>query len=197
MVLYIDDLSIDTNSWTYTSNLTNLYLNVIDTDCDINTDNSYFYIGSEVLDTQWDNHTASCELPTISGITTIVFHAENMCSGIAEREFKFITGYRVSYNDYIDWGPSRNVDILVEVANFSLCPTTSTFATYFQTRDLESRDLVSTINIVNHIDLFGTIESNGKYFEYGKTYIVTVSGIKDYSGNILAPYTFNFTIRGK
>jgi hypothetical protein len=86
------------------------------------------------------------------------------------------------------------VTITIEASNLVFCPNTEGEAFYFQTRDFESLNLGATIRAVESVNLGAVIYPQSTAFFYGQTYTVTISGVKDFSGNEMAPYVFSFII---
>ena len=76
----------------------------------------------------------------------------------------------------------------------AFCPNSNTAAFYFTTRDLEAVNLGATIQPVISKDLGATIYPQSTYYFYGRTFKVTVEGVKDFAGNELAPFEYEFII---
>ena len=198
MAILIDSFSIGVGEWTALADLTSFSVDVVDLDCLISVSGTYFEIGAAPVPTTFsvisNGYRATCAVPVISGSLTLTLHAENTCSGIAEQNFYLLFGYNLKYDKIEDWGPITDVEIWAKASNSVFCPNTETTAFYFQTKDLESRDLGASIFPSGWADLGAQIVPQSKYLFYGRTYTVTVSGIKDYSGNIMESIVFSFTI---
>jgi len=103
-------------------------------------------------------------------------------------------GYNLEFEELVDWGPAREIIALVKAKNLAFCPNLEGEALHFVTADLQSTDLGATIQVVESVDLGATIRPQSTAFFYGQTYRVTVSGVRDYHGNEMDPYTIQFTI---
>jgi len=198
MAILIDNFSIGVSEWLPLTDLVSFSVNVVDLDCPISTSGTYFEIDYLPVVTTFsgipNGYRATCAAPTISGSLTVTLHAENTCSGIVEQSFYLLFGYNLKYDEVEDWGPITDVEIWAKASNSVFCPNTETTAFYFQTKDLESRDLGASIFPSGWADLGAQIVPQSKYLFYGRTYTVTVSGIKDYSGNTMESIVFSFTI---
>ena len=106
-------------------------------------------------------------------------------------------GYNVKFNELIDWGPKREVVTTVDAKNEAFCPNTESKAFYFETADLESRDLNATINAVGYMSLGATIFPQNTFFFYGRTYTIKISGIQDFAGNKMSDFNFSFIIENE
>lgn len=176
----------------------------------------------DIIDYMWPIDTTNCYFEvdgipvavTFSGITngqrmfydplndfdaddvlTYTVHAQNTQGDIREQSYYLLYGYDIDFNEVVDWGASSQVDIVAKAINEAFCPQGSSDAFYFVTRDLHRLDLQSTIKPVSAVDLGSTIRTQSTAFYYGKTYTVTVSGVRDFAGNELNPFDYTFTIR--
>ena len=129
-----------------------------------------------------------------SGTITITIHAENANLDIEEQDHYLLYGYHVEFDELVDWGPKSTVVTSVKASNLAFCPNTVGEAVYFETRDLESYDLRASIGAIGSVDLGASIYPQNTFFFYGRTYKVKIEGVKDFAGNALSPYEFEFTI---
>ena len=131
---------------------------------------------------------------SVSGTITYTAHIENDVGDYRENNFYLLFGYNVAYKEVIDWGPNREVPIWMKAKNIAFCPGYSTDSYYYVTREYESRDLGAFIEPIGYVDLGSKIYPDNEFFFYGGTYIVTLSGIKDFSGNEMDTFRYTFTI---
>lgn len=131
-----------------------------------------------------------------SGSIVLVAHSSNNNDEFYSRTYELQYGYQASWEEVNYWGPEYEVPIAVSASNTSLASNTSYFSTFFETRKIMSTDLEVFITAEGSgkFDLESYIEPRSKHFMYGKTYSITISGIQDYSGNVLQPFTYSFTI---
>jgi len=155
---------------------------------------SFDYDGSNLIAGGMPGRLYTRTTDSIFCSNSLTIHAENSNSEILEQTFNFLCGYHVEFNELIDWGPAAMVITNAKVANLAFCPNTEGAAFYFTTKDLTSYNLGATIRAIESVDLAATIYPQSTFFFYGRTYTVTLSGIKDFAGNELAPFSYSFTI---
>lgn len=200
MTILIDNFSLGVNDWVPTDALTHFSVDVVDYSHEISTSGTYFIHDGEIVTTTFSgisNGYRCYYTPSgiySDGIINLTIHAENVVGSGAEQTFRFLYGYNWLFNELVDWGPNQEVVIKVEATNLAFCPNTEGEATYFETADLHSHNLAATILPVEPVDLSAVVYPQNTFFFYGRTYTVTVVGVKDFAGNRLAPYTFTFTI---
>jgi hypothetical protein len=129
-----------------------------------------------------------------SGVISLIAHVENDIAETEEREFSFLYGYNTKFDEVVDWGPNNLVTIRAQVSNTVLCPNTVGEGFCFTTADLKAKNLGAFIQAVEYVDLSASISPQSTTFFYGQTFRITVSGVKDFSGNQTPAYTFSFTI---
>ena len=129
-----------------------------------------------------------------SGVISLVAHVQNDVPETVEQTFYLLYGYNAIFEEWVDWGPYVQVDIRVQASNSVRCPNTVGEGFYFITADLEAVNLGATIRAIESVDLGAKIYPQSTAFFYGETYTVTISGVKDFAGNIMDPYTYSFTI---
>jgi hypothetical protein len=201
MTILIDNFSIGVEDWVEAANLT-YSVDVIETasGVQISTSGTYFIDDGTIAPTTFsgitDGYTCYYTPSGVlaSGTITLTIHAENTASGVEEQNFHLLYGYNCFFNEIVDWGPKNEVVITIEAKNEAFCPNLEGEAFYFETEDYTSYDLGASIVPIGSVDLGATIRPQNTFFFYGRTYTITVSGVKDYHGNEMDPYIFNFTI---
>lgn len=199
MTILIDNFSIGVGDWVEATNLT-YSVDVVDLTSDISVSGTYFIDdGAEVLTVfspiangYTCYYTAGSVLA--SGTITLTIHVENTASGVLEQDFHLLYGYNCFFNEVIDWGPKTEVVTTIDATNEAFCPNTEGEAFYFETADYTSHDLGASINPIGSVDLGATLYPQNTFFFYGRTYTITVSGVRDYHDNEMEPYVFSFTI---
>ena len=201
MTILIDNFSISVEEWLPIVDLVSFSVNVIDHDNNITTSGTYFLHDGEIVSTSHsgivDGYRCYYYPPTISGEVNLIIHAENDNSETEEENYYLLYGYNVKFNELIDWGPKREIVIWAQAKNEAFCPNIETDAFYFETADLNSYDLGATIKAVESVDLNATIYPQNTFFFYGRSYTVIISGIKDFYGNKMSEFSFDFTIKNE
>lgn len=198
--LYFGSFFLDTEDFTTAS--ATAWIDIIDYMWPIDTTNSYFEIdGIQVAVTFSgipNGQRMFYDPPNdfdADGTITYTAHAQNSMGDIREQNYYLLYGYNIVFNEIVDWGANKQIDIIAKAKNEAFCPQGSSDAFYFRTRDLHSLELGSIIKPVEPLDLGSSLRTQSTAFYYGKTYTVTVSGIKDFAGNVLSPFNYSFTIR--
>lgn len=198
--LFTGDFFLDT--WSFTEASGTAWVDVVDYMWSIDTDNTYFMVDDVAVSgttfSGIDNGYRVFYNPPADflhdGPFTYTIHAQNSMSDILEQDYNLLYGYDVDFNRIVDWGPRNKIDILTKATNKAYCSNTAAEGFYFITRDFEAINLSSSILPNAPTDLGSEIRTQAKVFYYGGTYQVTVSGIRDYAGNELAPIVYSFTI---
>ncbi len=134
------------------------------------------------------------------GEVVLNVYAESTTGEVLNDNFYLLYGYDVHLNENeIRWDPNEKVPIRAEASNLAVCSNTDSINYYFITKDLPSFDLGAMINSISveSKDLNASIYPQSKTFFYGKTYKVTVSGVRDFHNNIMEPFVYSFTIEDK
>lgn len=196
MTIVIDNFSIGVEQWVSIANLSYFSVDVTDTTYGISTSGTYFIHDGQVVSTTNSGNTFYYSPIGVvsSGIIDLTIHAENLNSDILEQTYHLLYGYHCEFDELVDWGPKKEVIITIEAANTVICPNVEGEAFYFETADLYAHDLGASITAISSVDLPAVLYPQNTFFFYGRTYTITVSGIRDFSGNELAPYVFTFTI---
>lgn len=140
------------------------------------------------------NYTISSDPVIVSGSIDLLLHVENYVSEVVEKDYSFLFGYSVTSSEVVDWGANREIVISAYASNTAICPNAERYTTYFTTREYDTVDIKSYILPAGWANISSTIEPQTMQFLYGNTYTITVSGIKDYSNNILPEFSWEFTI---
>jgi hypothetical protein len=168
----------------------------------------YFTLGDTVVSgilTTIDGGYRLCYNPVdsfASILDTVVFtaRAENSNGDILTKDFYLTSGYVVEYDNVgRDYGWGNKIIIRMAAENFASCPKTGVFAYEVETVAKESRDLFATIAgwpAMPYKDLPVIINPHSTAFFYGKTFRVELRA-KDYSGNEMVPFVFEFKIEDK
>lgn len=200
MTILIDNFSIGVEDWVQVANLNYFTVDVVDVTYGISTSGTYFIHDGQVVSTTHSgipNGYRCYYTPSgvySDGTIDLTIHAENTVSGVEEQTFHLLYGYNLTFNELIDWGPHTEVVTTIEASNLAFCPNTEAESFYFETADLFSYDLSASIYPVGSINLGAVIYPQNTFFFYGRTYTVTISGVKDYHGNEMEPYTFSFRV---
>ncbi len=198
MGILIDNFFIGVEDWIQVTDSLVFSVDVVDLNYNISTSGTHFIHDGNIVYTTFsgisNGYRVFYDPPTPSGSIYLTIHAENDNSEIAEKDYSLLFGYNVEFNEYIDWGPNKEVLIWSKASNEAFCPNVEAYASYFQTRDLHSYNLGATIRPVGHVSLGGSLYPQNTFFFYGRTFTIKISGIKDFAGNIMEPYEFTFTI---
>jgi hypothetical protein len=168
----------------------------------------YFTLGDTVVSgilTTIDGGYRLCYNPVdsfASILDTVVFtaRAENDHGDVLTKDFYLTSGYVVEYDNVgQDYGWGNKIIIRMAAENFASCPKTGVFAYEVETVAKESRDLIAIITgwpVMPYKDLPAIINPHSTAFFYGKTFRVELRA-KDYSGNEMVPFVFEFKIEDK
>lgn len=200
MGITIGNFSIGVEEWVSVEDLGSFSVDVTDDTYSIVTSGTYFIHDDQIVSTTYSGisggyrcyYTPSSVYS--SGTITLTMHAENDNSEYLNQNFHFLYGYRCTFDDYVDWGPGKEVVTTLQASNLAFCPNMEAQAFYFETADLRSATLNAFINSIQSVNIGAVIYPQSKSFFYGQTYTVTLSGIKDFYGNIMDPFVFSFTI---
>ena len=201
MTILIDNFSVGVTEWLQVADLNALSVDVIDHTYNISVSGTYFIHNGQIVSTSHsgisDGYKCYYYPSTISGEVNLTIHAENDNSETKEEDYYLLYGYNVKFDELIDWGPKSTVVITADVKNKAFCPNVVGEASYFETADLRSYDLGASIQAVESVDLNAIIYPQNTIFFYGRTYTVKISGVKDFAGNEMQAFSFNFTIETK
>lgn len=200
MSILIDNFSMEVEEWLPVADLGSFSVDAVDHVNNITTSGTYFIHDGVQVTTTFSGITDGYRMfytpvdVSSSGVISLVAHVQNDVLETAEQAFYLLYGYNAKFEEWVDWGPYVQVDIKVQASNSVRCPNTVGEGFYFITADLEAVNLGATIVAIESVDLGAKIYPQSTAFFYGETYTVTVSGVKDFAGNIMEPYTYSFTI---
>jgi len=203
MTIIIDNFSIGVKEWLPVTDLAYFAVDVVDHTYSVSTSGTYFLHDGQAVVTSYSGIADGyrCYYYPVdvysSGTINITIHAENDNSETEEEEYHLLYGYNVKFDQIVDWGYNSTVVTTIEAENLAYCPNTEGEAFYFETADLHSTDLGASIVGLKSVDLGATIYPQSKFFFYGRTYTITISGVKDYHGNKMSEFSFNFTIENE
>jgi hypothetical protein len=197
----IQNLNINSEEWFILGSFSQLSVDIEDSvSSPLTLSGTYFLIDGIPVATTYSGISGGyrffCDAPSSSGSYTATIHMEDG-DGTEEVDFNMLFGYRVVFDEYVDWGVGEEVTVWSTATNNVMCPNRESFATYFRTKDYEYSGLGAYINPIGGTDGFltATIYPQSKYLLPGYTYTITLSGIEDYSGNKMSPIIFNFTVK--
>lgn len=167
----------------------------------IDTGNTYFLVDGQQVGVTFsgiqDGYRMFYDPPDdfySGGSLIYTAHAQNAVGDIIENTYSLLYGYDVDFTSLVDWGYNKTIAVWATASNLAHCFNTEADAFYFKTRDLWSKDLGASITPVGFADLGATLNTVGKYFYYGETYTITISGTKDFQGNEMGTQRYTFTI---
>jgi hypothetical protein len=204
--LKISDLSI--TEGTYINANGTLCVDVTDDVCNVVTSGCHFVLDGTVVSgifTPITDGYRMCYNPvdnfvSVMGAVEFQAVAQNEMGVILTKSFYLTSGYSVEYDNVgQDYGWGNKVIIRMSAENFASCPGIGTFAYETESVFKESRDLPTIINglpLLWNSDLPAAIYPNSTAFFYGKIIKVEVRA-KDYSGNEMEPFIFEFKIENK
>lgn len=168
----------------------------------VTTSGTYFTYNGVIVDTQYSTITNGYRLSYFtvpSGNIFLDVYAENSIAEFASETYEFYYGYNCEYNKVVNYGNDKIIPVTIEATNDVIVPNTEYISTFFGTKLATSYNLGAEISTEGSaaIDLTASIRPQSKYFEYGKTYSITVSNIKDFNGNVMEEQTFTFTIENE
>lgn len=129
------------------------------------------------------------------GEIVISVYAESVYGEVLSEDFYLLYGYNLELNESgIFWDAATRVYITATASNLAVCPNTEGVHYYFDTVELPSFNLGVFINAIEYQDLACSIYPQSTAFYYGQTYVVKISGVKDFHGNIMPDFEYEFTI---
>lgn len=204
MSILIDNFSMEVEEWTPVAVLGSFSVDAVDHVNTIISGSSYFIHNGVQVTTTFSGITDGYRMfytpsdVSSSGVISLVAHVQNNVPETLEQTFYLLYGYNAIFEDQVDWGLNTKVSIRVQASNSVRCPNTVAEGFYFVTESftssMASSNLGASIQAIEFIDLGAKIYPRQVAFFYGETYTITVSGVKDFAGNVMDPYAFNFTI---
>lgn len=185
----------------YTTASATAWVDIVDYMYDIDTSGSYFKVNNQQVAVSFSDIAYGKRMYynppddfDSKGDLIYTAHAVNSAGDVREKSFYLLYGYDVRFDSLVDWGANKTVSVWARAKNLGFCPEEQTAAFYFTTRDLEATNLGAIIRPVVSQDLAATIYPQSTYFFYGSTYKVTLEGVKDFAGNEMGPFEFEFVI---
>jgi len=138
----------------------------------------------------------------LGGSTEFLVRAENSNGDVLERSYYLTNGYFMDYVNYpgrFDFGWENQILVRMSAEDLATCPKFSADAYWFITEHLIPKDLSARIvgipaPVTEAIEnLQASISPQSTAFFYGKTFRVVLT-CKDFEGNIMEPYEFEFKI---
>jgi len=202
MAIFISNFNIGVADWIQVSALGTFQVDITVSSGSVDTTSSgsYFLHNDEQVPTTFSGIPGGQRMfytpasVVSSGTFTITAHAKDSYGSIQEKDFYLLYGYNIKFDQIVEWGPNKQIDVLLNASNAVTCPNLEGAAYYFKTADYIHSDLGAIIRVIEPVDLGATIYTQSTAFYYGKTYTITVSGVRDFSNNIMDPYTLTFTI---
>ena len=128
------------------------------------------------------------------GEIVVNVYAESSIGEVLDEDFILLYGYNIVPSTAMYFKPNSTVVVRGQASNEAFCPNKESLAFYFKTVDYDSFNLKMSIFPTKPVDISMSIYPQSTTFFYGNTYTVTISGIKDFSGNELEPFDYSFTI---
>lgn len=203
MAIIIEDFAISLNDWIVIESPVIFSAIIHDTTISgINPSSTHYVFNDTVVPTVVSGlgagyYTVATTPLSISGSVDLTLHVANYFNEIVDKEYSFLFGYHILYSDpNKDWGAGNEILISAFATNTAVCPNSERMTTYFTTKEYEYYDLTSNITPIGWADLGADIKPQTMQYFYGHTYTITVSGIKDHSGNQLPMFSWYFTTIG-
>jgi hypothetical protein len=140
------------------------------------------------------------DFASVLGAVEFKVMALNDNGDINYKSFYLTSGYSVEYDNIDqDYGQGNKIVIRMSAENFASCPGVGTFAYEVETVPKESRDLPVSINGLPEFwssNLQAIIYPNSTAYFYSKVMKVETRA-KDYAGNEMEPFIFEFKIEDK
>ena len=199
MSLYINNFSIEKDEVRYCTSLIDLSVDITDDLYDVTLSGTYITCNDYLVPFNVASITNGYRLTYTSipsGTLLYEVYASNSNNDFLHDTYLMQFGYEVLWEEVNKWQPNEEVPVAVIATNSVFNPNTSYFSTFFVTNTFKVLDLEASIYAggSGHLSLPASISPQNKYFMYGHTYNITISGIKDFSGNILPAKTYEFKI---
>jgi len=202
MAIEISSFSLDIKEWKKIDELDYFKVNVIETTSgsSIVTSGTYFIKDGIPVSTSYVSIPGGYECRyypsslVSSGTIYLDFRAESTSGEVKTQNYELLYGYHLLFNEVVDWGPHNEVVVSIFARNNVICPNLESKSFSFETKDLQSTRLSAYIMPITSVDLGAVVYPQDAIFYYGGIYTITISGVKDFSGNELKPLRFTFTI---
>jgi len=199
MGLYITNFSIPKDNVVYCTPLLTFSVDILDDTNLVTLSGTYLSINSKpavyTTTSIINGYRLSCSVTPSGTILLDVFGSNNI-NEFTNSLFILQYGYEVEYNKVMYWPNYTEVPIVVSANNNVYNSNTMYYSTFFKTSDYKEYNLEACISVEGsgQLNLAASIFPQSKYFMYGNSYSITISGIKDFSGNSLPAKTYNFTL---
>jgi hypothetical protein len=199
MGLYITNFSIPENSTVYCTSLLDFSVDVLDDVNIVTLSGTYLSINNEttvyVTTPITNGYRLNCSTTPSGTIWLEVFGSNNLDETI-NTLYILQFGYEIEWEKVVVWPNNKEVPVSVSANNNVYNSNTMYYSTFFKTSDYKEYNLEACISVEGsgQLNLAASIFPQSKYFMYGNSYSITISGIKDFSGNTLPVKTYNFTL---
>lgn len=202
MGLYITNFSIPEDSTVYCTSLLDFSVDILDDTNEVTISGTYLSINNEntfcTYSSILNGYRLQCSTVPSGTIWLEVFGSNNLSETI-NTLYILQFGYEVEWDKVVVWPNNKEVPIAVSANNNVFNSNTMYYSTFFKTSNYKESNLEAWVSVEGsgQLNLSASIFPQSKYFMYGNSYSVTISGIKDFSGNILPAKTYNFTLENK
>ena len=198
MSIKIDNMFLTLGDYVFSDSPVKFNVDVVDDVYNITTSGTYFVYNGSKIPTYYTTITSGYNIyfyTVPSGNIYLDVHASNDNGDTLTKSYEFRYGYHVSWDEVVYWGPEKQVHISIVLNNNAIAPNTTYFSTLYVTHPYHKSDLYSEFSIEGsgYADFGIYIKPQSKALFYGKTYTITISGVKDYSGNVMKPFVYKFT----
>ena len=202
MGLYITNFSIPEEGTAYCTSLLDFSVDVLDDVYTVTLSGTYMTNNGEsvpYITTPISNGYRLTYSTLPSGSMFLEVFGSNDNGDFTNDSFLLQYGYEVIWNEVVVWPLNKEIPVSITADNGVFNKNTVYFSTFFKTGDYKQRDLNAFVSVEGsgQYNVAADIRPQSKYFIYGKTYSITISGIKDYAGNELPAKTFTFTLEDK
>ena len=210
--LKISNFSLDEGQYTTSSGL--IYFDATDDECPVSTSGTYFLVGgqqvsvtlSAITDGYRVFYDAVEDYANLTGPTVFTLHAENTCGDVLEEDVYLTCGYIAEFDNAaesrtgIDYGFKNKVAVRVTAEDYASCPTLSSLAWDFESKEKFNSDLGASITGRFHADdyndMSASIYPQSTAYFYEKEFTIIVNA-KDFAGNEMEPFVLTYKIEDK
>ena len=199
MGLYITNFSIPEDSTVYCTSLLDFSVDVLDDTNIVTLSGTYLSINNEntfcTYSSILNGYRLQCSTVPSGTIWLEVFGSNNLDETI-NTLYILQFGYEIEWDRVMVWPNNKEIPVSVSANNNVFNPNTMYYSTFFKTSNYKESNLEAWVSVEGsgQLNLNASIFPQSKYFMYGNSYSITISGIKDFSGNILPAKTYNFTL---
>lgn len=206
----ISNFSLGVGQWDYAT--TSISIDITDDVYAVTTSGCYFMIDGQQVSVTSSGITDGIRIfydpandfADLEGSTTITAHGENDNGDVIEQDFYVTFGYEVEYKNFerFGWNYGRGEQVVVRMSaeNLANCPEFSADAYWFETKEVDRRELTASITGFYAFDgsenLTASIYPQSTAYFYGKVFRVKLTA-KDLAGNEMEPFEFEFKIEDK